>query len=402
MPPKKIQEPSKKTAEKQKDRVIEDKTFGLKNKKSKKQQQYIKNVTTQVKCSGKDYKDKLKVDEEKKSTKELLQEREDELKQLFKPVIKAQSISAGADPKSILCVFFKQGQCKKGDKCKFSHDLSLERNKSAKRSAFIDLREAGEDNLEDDTMDKWDQEKLERVVAEKHQSKDAKGTTRTTIICKYFLDAVERSMYGWFWQCPNGSSCMYRHALPPGYVLKREKKAMEAQKEDELSIEELVERQRAALSTQALIPVTEESFNAWKVQKRKEADKKATEDAAKKKANFTKGKTAGVTGREMFFFNPDMVKEDDEEADATVYLPPPDSEEYVPEESTLQAAVYTEEMFQEYRDSSTDDDSGDSDLNIEQIDINKEQPVENGFETVEIDQDLFLALAESTNIEDMN
>ena len=55
--------------------------------------------------------------------------------------MKAQSISAGADPKSIVCVFFKQGQCKKGTKCKFSHDLALERNKSAKRSAFVDLRE---------------------------------------------------------------------------------------------------------------------------------------------------------------------------------------------------------------------------------------------------------------------
>ena len=33
----------------------------------------------------------------------------------------------GADPKSVVCAFFKQGQCTKGDKCKFSHDLTLER-----------------------------------------------------------------------------------------------------------------------------------------------------------------------------------------------------------------------------------------------------------------------------------
>ena len=399
MPPKKANEPSKKTVDKQKERVIEDKTFGLKNKKCKKQQQYIKNVTTQVKYSGKEYKDKLKQDELKKSDKEQLQDREDELKLLFKPVIKAQSISAGADPKSMICVFFKQGQCKKGDRCKFSHDLSLERNKSAKRSAFIDLREIDEDNLEDDTMDKWDQEKLEQVVAEKHEGKDGKVTNRTTIICKFFLDAVERSMYGWFWECPNGSSCKYRHALPPGYVLQRERKAMEAQKEDALSIEELVEKQRAALCTQMLTPVTEDSFNIWKVQKRKNAECKDIEDAAKRKANFKKGKTAGVTGREMFAFNPDMVREDDEEADTTVYLPPPDSEEHIHgEETTLQSALYSEELFEELRDTSTDDDSVDSDLNIEQIDIHKLQPVENGLGAVEIDQDLFLA--ESANLED--
>ncbi len=41
-------------------------------------------------------------------------------------------------------------------------------------------------------------------------------------ICKYFLDAVENNKYGWFWQCPNGgNNCMYRHALPPGFVLKK-------------------------------------------------------------------------------------------------------------------------------------------------------------------------------------
>ena len=33
----------------------------------------------------------------------------------------------------MLCAFFKQGQCKKGDKCKFSHDLNIER-KGAKRN----------------------------------------------------------------------------------------------------------------------------------------------------------------------------------------------------------------------------------------------------------------------------
>ena len=64
---------------------------------------------------------------------------------LFKPVAQVQKISAGADPKSVLCLFFKQGQCTKGDKCKFSHDLSLE-NKTEKRSIYIDSRDA---NLEE-------------------------------------------------------------------------------------------------------------------------------------------------------------------------------------------------------------------------------------------------------------
>ena len=52
---------------------------------------------------------------------------------------------AGADPKSVLCVFFKQGQCSKGDKCKFSHDLTLER-KSEKKSIYADNREDALEN----------------------------------------------------------------------------------------------------------------------------------------------------------------------------------------------------------------------------------------------------------------
>lgn len=61
-------------------------------------------------------------------------------------------------------------------------------------------------------------------------------------VCKYFLDAIESNKYGWFWVCPGGAdSCMYRHALPPGFVLKKDKKKEE--KEDEISLEELIENE---------------------------------------------------------------------------------------------------------------------------------------------------------------
>lgn len=52
----------------------------------------------------------------------------------------------GADPRSVVCAFFKQGQCSKGDKCKFSHDLSLDR-KGEKRSLYVDQRDAEEEDL---------------------------------------------------------------------------------------------------------------------------------------------------------------------------------------------------------------------------------------------------------------
>jgi hypothetical protein len=60
-------------------------------------------------------------------------------------------------------------------------------------------------------------------------------------VCKYFLEAVDKGLYGWFWVCPNGGDkCLYRHCLPPGFVLKKDRKAMDEQKE-EISIEELIE-----------------------------------------------------------------------------------------------------------------------------------------------------------------
>lgn len=50
MPPKKQpQQPSKKADAKKKDKIIEDKTFGLKNKKGAKQQKFIQQVEKQVK-----------------------------------------------------------------------------------------------------------------------------------------------------------------------------------------------------------------------------------------------------------------------------------------------------------------------------------------------------------------
>lgn len=87
-----------------------------------------------------------------------------------------KTIFVGIDPKSVVCAFFKQGQCTKGDKCKFSHDLSIER-KAEKRSLYCDMRD-DDDDKEEDTMDKWDEDKLKEVVEKKHGS----GSRPTTDI----------------------------------------------------------------------------------------------------------------------------------------------------------------------------------------------------------------------------
>ncbi|KAK5608197.1 hypothetical protein CRENBAI_002726 [Crenichthys baileyi] len=312
MPPKKPAPVtgSKKTQEKKKEKIIEDKTFGLKNKKGAKQQKFIKNVTQQVKYgqqSGRQIAEADKTTKKGDKKKEL-----DELNELFKPVVAAQKVSKGVDPKSVLCAFFKQGQCTKGDKCKFSHDLSMER-KCEKRSVYVDERD---EELEKDTMENWDEKKLEEVVNKKHGEAEKKKA-KTQIVCKYFLEAIENNKYGWFWVCPAGGDvCMYRHALPPGFVLKKDKKKEE--REDEISLEELIERERAALGSN-VSRITLETFLAWKKRKRQEKVDKAREEMEKKKADFKAGKSLIVSGREVFEFRPELVDDDDDEADDTQY-----------------------------------------------------------------------------------
>ncbi|KAM0728347.1 Zinc finger CCCH domain-containing protein 15-like protein [Formica fusca] len=298
MPPKKAPAPSKKADQKKKEKVIEDKTFGIKNKKGAKQQKFIQQVEKQVKSGGVNPR-KIEDPTTKKLEKEKKLKEQKELALIFKPV-QTQKIDKGIDPKSVVCAFFKQGQCTKGDKCKFSHDLSIER-KAEKRSLYCDMRD---DDKEDDTMDKWDEDKLKEVVEKKHGG----GNRPTTdIICKYFLEAVEKAKYGWFWECPSGQKCIYRHALPPGFVLKKDKKKED--KKDEISLEDLIERERANLGPHQT-KITLETFLAWKKRKLKEKEEQAIKDEEKKRNDYKAGRQIGISGREMFFFNPDLATGD--------------------------------------------------------------------------------------------
>ena len=95
-------------------------------------------------------------------------------------------------------------------------------------------------------MEDWDQAKLEEAVSKKN--KGAATVKPTEIVCKFFLEAIESRKYGWFWDCPNGNDkCKYRHALPPGYILKKketeeERRAREeSEKENAITIEDFLE-----------------------------------------------------------------------------------------------------------------------------------------------------------------
>eukprot|EP01114_Cavostelium_apophysatum_P003681 TRINITY_DN1377_c1_g1_i2.p1 TRINITY_DN1377_c1_g1~~TRINITY_DN1377_c1_g1_i2.p1 ORF type:complete len:368 (+),score=152.10 TRINITY_DN1377_c1_g1_i2:166-1269(+) len=297
MPPKKAGGPSKKSVDKAKTKIVEDKTFGMKNKnKSKKAQEYIKNVEKQVKGSTAEA-DKLKYENKMKKKEE--EERLKLERDIFKPAVAATKVPVGVNPKSVVCEFFKVGMCTKGDKCKFSHDLAVAR-KAEKIDIYTDRRE-------DDKMDDWDQDKLAQVVESK-EGGSAKQQHRTDIVCKYFIEAIENRKYGWFWECPNGGDkCMYRHALPPGFVLKSKAKEQQVDDEDEETLEDKLEAERAKLTTRT--PITKESFLKWKEDKKKEKTEKQKADKDKRDADIKAGRTMR-SGREMFDYNPELFQDD--------------------------------------------------------------------------------------------
>ena len=181
----------------------------------------------------------------------------------------------GVDPKSILCEFFKQGLCTKGNKCKFSHDPNVGR-KVVKKDLYTDSRQEEKEN---DTMDNWDEEKLRKVILSKH------GNPKTTTekVCKFFIEAVENGKYGWFWVCPNGGNeCKYKHSLPPGFVLKtKEQKKLErlaAENEPKITLEEFLELERSKLDKSKFTPITAESFAKWKQEQTSKKESQRKED----------------------------------------------------------------------------------------------------------------------------
>lgn len=326
MPPKQQQKASG-------SKVKDDKTFGMKNKnKSAKVKQQVATIQKQQAMAGKSRdvleKEREKAMREKAKADELKRQKEEAA--LMKPV-QVQKVPFGVDPKTVLCAFYKAGTCDKGNKCKFSHDLNIGR-KVEKKNLYADSRE----EMMADTMDKWDEEKLRSVVL----SKAGNPRTTTDIVCKYFVEAIESQKFGWFWECPNGESCQYRHALPPGFVLKSQKKAeAEAAKANVISLEEFLEVERHKLGSN-LTPVTPETFANWK---KTRMDKKQAEEEAMRKAKETQsaaGKSSGMSGRDLFQYNPEWFEDEDEEEedwDLAKYRREKEEEDLAAEEARIAA-----------------------------------------------------------------
>lgn len=212
---------------KDKNKAIEDKTFGMKNKnKSQKVKKFVQSLqATQKAVQNQTSAAQQKAQQEQ--AQKLKEQKKLELKELFQEVQIVQKCPFGVDPKTIVCNAFKQGKCTKKN-CKFSHDLRV----NQKAPIYEEKK--------DEDMEDWTQEQLEEAVDKKQNKNRA-----TAIVCKYFLEAVETKKYGWFWECPNGLDCMYRHALPQGFVLKKKETLEERKAREEangkITIEDLIE-----------------------------------------------------------------------------------------------------------------------------------------------------------------
>jgi len=282
MPPK-GNAPSKKTEQKRQEKIIEDKTFGLKNKnKSKVVQNYVKSVAAQVKkVDGKGGESKRLADEyAQKAAQKKEEEKKALLASLFKSVKKTQEVVEEVEEPEVVDEKYEE------------IDLYVDQREQI-------WKDRGEGAPEDDDLATW------------HANKD-----KTDKICKYFLDAVEANKYGWRWTCPNGVTCIYRHALPPGYVLKRDL-GTTAEEKSELLLEEQLENERHQI--QQGTPVTFERFMKWKEEKRiareKEVEKKRLEEAKK-----TGGKGLNVlSGRALFTYDPTLFTDDAEALDNEEY-----------------------------------------------------------------------------------
>jgi len=104
------------------------------------------------------------------------------------------------------------------------------------------------------------------------------------------------------------------------------------EKSEEISIEDLVETQRAQLGS-SLTRITYETFQLWKKKKLSEKQEKNRKEEDRKRAEYKAGRHVGLSGRDMFTFNPEMATDDmTEEGDEAFDLKSreEESEEIVP------------------------------------------------------------------------
>ncbi|KAL0223116.1 hypothetical protein P9112_002506 [Eukaryota sp. TZLM1-RC] len=286
MPPKKAKGAPKsaKVNKKETQKVIEDKTFGLKNKnRSSKVQKYVENVKQQA--MNKNKKGGPTNTEAEKARLRKKREEEAEMEALLNQVVVQPKPKFGQNPADVPCAqFAATGSCPRGSKCKFQHG---HRAAKEKLNLYVDQREQLNAS-----------EALEKVT--------------TDIVCKHFLEAVNNNSYGFNWRCPEGGhNCKYQHKLLEGWVPVTSGTPADIDEEEQEPIEEMIERERSLITTHT--PVTDETFRIWKERKLKEKSEKLQKEEEEAMESFKSGRRdqGTVSGRAYFKFDPSLFDDQD-------------------------------------------------------------------------------------------
>ena len=227
------------------DKMVEDKTFGMKSKKSKK----VQNIISQTKAAV------LGTSERAMQEAKLNQKKEKKKKQEEQMLLGYLKKTVMADKKE-----------KKKDE-QLTQEEEKENEKTASINLYVDPREP--------------------------------DPNRSPKPCDDFIEACEKNVYGWNWKCPSGVKCLYAHALPEGYMLKSTMEAlMKMQQEEDANkaLEFQIEEERAKLNVDKCTRVTKDTFEAWH-KKRKAKIMKRKKEETKTMAKAVKG--SNVTGRAL-------------------------------------------------------------------------------------------------------
>ena len=150
--------------------------------------------------------------------------------------------------------------------------------------------------------------------------------------------------------------------LPQGYVLNRDRTAQEDDDdEDEMTLEEKIEEERAQLPSDGLTPVTFETFMKWKADKaaRKQAELEQKMVAEEAKGRRDRSQMQFMSGRALFQFNPDLFADDDdaaEDIDEEIFEDDEDNEEEVKGGAAQQNASDNEESKAGFGAANDDDE----------------------------------------------